>query len=188
MQCAKIIVTCSILRCRPRLCAARLLSSWRRICSCMFHICCSFWSFIVCRVLTRTVSREWLVVNNWAWHQMYDNLCIHSRVVSMAASSVPRKHVRCLDQCVLWNEGQGLGRRIYQIWNLANLRKPIVLRSTARHEGHMLQWASITVPRNGEYSTGAVNEISRIFHTIFGERFKNFPWRYQLNSFLNTYQ
>ena len=65
----KIIVTCSILRWRPRLCAARLLSSWRRICSCMFHICCSFWSFIVSSVLTRTVSRG-LLLNNWTWHQM----------------------------------------------------------------------------------------------------------------------
>ena len=164
----KIIVTCSILRWRPRLCAARLLSSWRRICSCMFHICCSFWSFIVSSVLTRTVSRG-LLLNNWTWRQMYDNLCIHSRVISMAVSSVPRKHVRCLDQRVLWNEGQGLGRRIYQLWNLANLRKPIVLRSTAQHEGHMLQWASITVPGNGD----TVLELStkyREFFTRYSEK------------------
>ena len=88
----------------------------------------------------------------------------------MAVSSVPRKHVRCLDQRVLWNEGQGLGRRIYQLWNLANLRKPIVLRSTAQHEGHMLQWASITVPGNGD-TVLELSTKSLDFSTQYSEKY-----------------
>ena len=69
---------------------------------------------------------------------MYDNLYINLSMVLVVFSSI--------ETCVL---SRRLGRRFYQMWNLANLRKARILCCTARHGTHMLQSASTTVDNRG---------------------------------------